>query len=146
VTRAERIAYALAEQLGAGLDPAAMATRAPFRRALADALAILNEDAVVAAVVARGTLAGSRNPHAVCVSRLRELVAVENKRREVADERAEARRWAAVDRAARRGETLRALVERGSLFADEAAGMVAREFTDDDLRGIAVAALTGGRQ
>jgi hypothetical protein len=130
------------------LNVRAMAARPPFVAAVDDALAAVggDADAVVAFVVARGTLAGAQNPHAVVVARLRELVAIERKRRALVDEAAEARRWAALDRAARRGETLRALVDRGDIFADEASGMLAREFDDDDLRGIAAAALAGGQR
>ena len=146
MTATLRIAVALGAAFPE-LDVRAMAHRPPFIAAVGDAVTALDGDAdtVVAFVVNRGTLAGARNPHGVVVARLRELVAVERDRRAVVDEREEARRWAAVDRAARRGETLRALVERGDLFADEAGAMLSREFEDDDLRGIAAAALSGGQ-
>lgn len=145
MTRAERLAYALAARLD-GLDAAAMAAHPAFRKAVAAALAVADELAVVEQVAALGGLAGARNPHAVVVSRLRELPQLAEDRRRMADEQAEARRWAAVDRAARRGETLRALVQRGDLFADEAERLVASEFADGDLRGIAETALAGGTQ
>lgn len=145
MTAAERIAWALADQLG-GLDAAAMAARPPFVRAVAAALAVADEAAIVEQVVGMGTLAGARNRHAVVVDRLRAIPSLVAARRQVADERAEAARWCQVDRAARRGESLRALVDRGDLFGDEAQGMLRREFEDDDLLGIGLAALAGGER
>lgn len=144
MTAAERIALALAERFD-GLEVPAMAHHSAFRQAVDGALAVLDEETVVARVVAQGPLTGARNPHAVIVARLRQLPALEGDRHRLMDDHEEARRWAAVDRAARRGETLRALVERGELYPDEAAGMLAREF-DDDLRGMAAAALIGGER
>lgn len=145
MTAAERVALALAEHFG-GLDVAAMACHSAFRQAVDGALAVLGEETAVARVVAQGSLTGARNPHAVIVARLRQLPALEGDRRRLMDDHEEARRWAAVDRAARRGETLRALVERGDLFEDEAGAMLSREFEDDDLRGLAAAALIGGER
>ena len=144
MTAVERIAHRLGEYFAA-LEVPAMARHSAFRQAVEGALAVLAEEAVVARVVAQGPLTGARNPHAVIVARLRQLPALEAGRRRLMDENEEARRWAAVDRAARRGETLRALVERGDLFADEAGAMLSREFEDDDLRGLAAAALAGGQ-
>lgn len=138
---AERIAFALSEQL-AGLDVAAMAAHPAFRHAVETALAVSGETEVVAQVVGLGPLTGALNPHAVVVSRLRKVPALVADRLRIADEHEEVRRWTAVDRAARRGETLRALVERGDLFADEATAMVGREFDDPDLAAIAIAAVT----
>ena len=116
-----------------------------FRRRGADAIASLGGVAqVVAEVGAYGELRGAANPYGVVVARLGWAVADHAERQQVADDRAEADRWAAVDRAARRGETLRALVERGVMFSDEAAEQVAAEFTDVDLRATALAALDGG--
>ena len=147
MTAALRIAVALGAAFPE-LDVRAMAHRPPFIAAVGDALTALDGDAdtVVAFVVNRGTLAGARNPHGVVVARLRELVAVERDRRAVVDEREEARRWAALDRAAQRGETLRALVDRGDLYPDEAASMLTSELADDDLRATALAALEGARR
>lgn len=145
MTRAERIAYALAARLD-GLDAAAMAAHPAFTKALAAALAVADERSVVEQVVALGGLAGARNAHAVVVSRLRELPALDADRRRLTDEAAEVSRWAAVNRAAKRGETLRAQVERGDIFPDEAVHILAREFDDADLRGLAAAALAGGAQ
>ena len=142
MTPAGRVAWALAEQLGE-LDPAAMGRHPAFREAAAVALAVVDEAALVEQVVRQGGLAGSRNAHAVIVGRLRQLPSLAAERRQVADDRAESARWRRVDAAARRGETLRALVDAGSIFADEAMSMLASEFGDDDLRGIASAALTG---
>ncbi len=143
MSAAERVAFAIAEKLG-GLDAAAMARHPAFVRAVAAALKVLDEDDLVAQVVALGGLAGARNPHAVIVARLRELPAIAADRRRIAEDVAEVARWAAVDWAAKRGVTLRALVDRGDIFEDEARSMLASEFTDDGLRGIAAAALAGG--
>ena len=142
MTAAERVAHAFAQRFPE-LDAVAMAAHLAFVKALAAALAVADEDAIVAQVVAQGGLAGARNAHAVVVSRLRELPRLAEDRRRIADELAESARWVAVDRAARRGENLRQLVERGDLFVDEAEDLVADEFDDADLRGIATAALTG---
>ena len=143
MTRAERIAFALGERFPE-LDAAAMSEHPAFLQAVAAALTIADERAIVEQVAALGGLAGARNVHAVIVGRLRELPQLAEDRRRLADEESEARRWVAVDRAAKRGETLRALVERGDIFADEAADVLAREFSDDDLRSIADAALSRG--
>ena len=143
MTPFERVAFALVDKLG-GLDAAAMARHPAFVRALAAALAVGDEASVIAQVVAQGGLAHARNPHAVVVRRLSALPGLTADRRRIADELAESARWRQVDRAAGRGETLRALVERGDLFADEAERMVADEFADADLRGIAMAPLAGG--
>jgi len=143
VTAATRVAQALADQLG-GFDPVLLGRRPPFIQAVAGALDVVDEAGLVAAVVEAGTLAGSRSPYGVIVARIRAIPSLVGERRQVADERTEADRWAGVDRAARRGETLRSLVARGLMFEDEAAQQVAAEFTEADLRATALAALTGG--
>jgi hypothetical protein len=38
---------------------------------------------------------------------------------------------------------LRALIESGDLYVDEAVGMLGREFVEDDVRAVAVAAIGG---
>ena len=120
-----------------------MARHPAFANAVSAALTVADEWAIVEQIVGMGGLAGARNVHAVVVGRLRELPQLAEDRRRMADEDAEARRWAAVDRAVRRGETLRRLVEREALFLDEAARMISDELPDDDLRAIALAALSG---
>ena len=143
MTAVERVAFALAQRFPE-LDAVAMAAHLAFVKALAAALTIADEASVVEQVVAMGSLFGARNAHAVVVARLRALPRLAEDRRRIADEAAEAARWRQVDRAAERGEILRALVDRGDLFPDEAERMVASEFADDDLRGIAMAPLAGG--
>ena len=145
MTRSEAVARALAERFPE-LDAAAMGRHPAFAKAVTAALAVADELAVVEQVAALGGLAGARNAHAVVVSRLRELPALDADRRRLTDEAAEVSRWAAVNRAAKRGETLRAQVERGDIFPDEAVHILAREFDDADLRGLAAAALAGGAQ
>lgn len=139
----ERVARALAHELS-DLNPALLARRPPFRAALAGALAVMPEEEIVPQILALGGMIGARSPYAVVIARLRELPAIAADRGRFADEDAEARRWAAVDRAAKRGESLRQLVQREALFLDEAARMISDELPDDDLRAIALAALSGG--
>jgi hypothetical protein len=116
-----------------------------FRRNGAAALASLGGvAAVVGEVSAYGGTAGAADIHRVLVARLGWAVEDAAAHRKIVEDRSEADRWAAVSRAAKRGETLRALVDRGDLFLDEAVASLAREFLDDDLRGLAEAALTGG--
>ena len=142
MTRAERVARALAERFPE-LDASAMARHPAFANAVSAALTVADEWAIVEQIAAMGGLAGARNPHAVVVARLRELPTIAADRGRFAAEDAEERRWAAVDRAAKRGESLRRLVDAGTIFADEAAHLAASEFPDDDLRAIAEAALGG---
>ena len=140
----DKLAQALGERFPQ-LDVPKFRRHPAFRRRGADAIAALGGVAqVVAEVGAYGELRGAANPHGVVVARLGWAVADHAERRQVADDRAEADRWAAVDRAARRGETLRALVARGVMFDDEAVEQVAVEFADADLRATALAALDGG--
>jgi hypothetical protein len=145
---AHRVAEALAERFDS-LD-VAKAIRVPaFCDAVSSALRVVDGDvtALVDEVADYGELAGARSPYRVVVARLRWIVEDVPERVRHADERAEAVRWARVDRAAKRGETLRALVERGDIFCDEALGMIGQEFAgDDDLAGIARAALEGARR
>jgi len=143
MSAARRLAQALADQLD-GLDPVLLARRAPFVAAVSAALGVVDEAKLVALVVESGSLAGSLSPYGVVISRVRDVPRICAERRQVADDRSEADRWAGVDRAARRGETLRSLVARGLMFDDEAAQQVAAEFTEADLRATALAALTGG--
>jgi hypothetical protein len=141
--RSDLLARALGKRFPV-LDVIAMRRVQAFRVAADEACRVLGGvGAVVAAVGAYGELAGCRNPHAVLVSRLRWIVEDAAERRRLADEADEAARWAQVDRAAKRGETLRALVDRGELFVDEAVGMIAHEVPDEELRCYAMAALEG---
>ena len=144
MNRAERVAFAITERFDE-IDAVAMAAHPAFQKALADALDVLDEAGVVAEVVAGGTLAHARNPHAVIVFRLRRLPELVANRDRLTGEVAEERRWAEVDAAVRRGETLRALVDRGALFPDEAQETLRRELADEELRAIALAALGLGR-
>ena len=138
----ERVAAHLAREFPE-IDAALLARGSAFRSALAAALATMTEAEVVESIVSLGALAGARNVYGVLIARLRELPTIAADRGRFAAEDAEERRWAAVDRAAKRGESLRRLVDAGTIFADEAAHLVASEFPDDDLRGIARAALGG---
>lgn len=139
---AERVARALAREFPC-VNPALLARRPAFRSALADALAVMSETEVVEHVTTLGALTGARNGYGVLIARLREIRALDEDRRRMVDEEGEAARWRRVDAAARRGESLRQLVDAGTIFADEAAHLVASEFPDEDLRGIARAALGG---
>jgi hypothetical protein len=144
-TTAGRVALELARRFP-GLDPALLASRPAFRAALGDALdAVEDEATLVAQVLEAGPLTGARSPYGVIVGRLRRLRTLAEQRAGLLDEQTEVLRWRRVDHAARRGETLRQLVEAGTVFPDEARERVAGEFADPDLRGIALAALDGGR-
>ena len=133
----------LAERFG--LDVSRIGRPDVFAGSVADAVAVLGSPgAVLDEVVALGPLRGARQPWGVLLGRLRRIPADHAERQQVADDRAEADRWEAVDRAARRGETLRSLVARGLMFDDEAAEQVAAEYPDPELHAIAEAALTGG--
>ena len=143
MTSAERVASLLGEHF-AELDPASLARHRAFRRAVGAALDLVPVEVVVAQVIALGCLKGARNSHAVIVHRLRQLPDIASDRARLADELSEKRRWVAVSAAAHRGETLRALVDGGALFPDEAGELLRRELPDDDLLAIAQAALEGG--
>jgi hypothetical protein len=88
-------------------------------------------------------LRNARQPWGVVLHRLRRVPELFAAHHRTQQDRAEAARWAGLDRAARRGETLRALVEHEALFSDEAAAMVEREFTDPELAAVALAAISG---
>ncbi len=144
MTAVDDLAAVLGERFAA-VDVPKFRRHPAFRRNAAAALASLGGvEAVVGEVSAYGGTAGAADIHRVLVARLGWAVEDVAERRQIADDRTEADRWASVGRAARRGETLRALVDRGDLFLDEAAASLAREFPDPDLRGLAEAALTGG--
>jgi len=128
-----------------GLDPERIARLDVFAAAVSDAVAALGSPAlVVDEVVAAGPLRGARDGWSVILGRLRRIPADHAARRQAQEDRAEIKRWAAVDRAVRRGETLRSLVERGVEYEDTALEQLAAEFPDSELRAVAVAALTGG--
>lgn len=130
-----------------GLDPSRIGRPDVFADAVADAVAVLGSPgAVLDEVAALGPLRGARDGWAVLLGRLRRIPADHAERRQVAEYRAEAARWRAVDRAAKRGETLRVLIAQQAMFDDEARDQVAVEFADPDLRAIALAALDGGAQ
>jgi hypothetical protein len=105
----------------------------------------MDEEAVVAEIVALGHLVGARSAYGVVIARLRQLPELVAERASLAEEVDERYRWRRLEIAARRGETLRALVDSGRLFPDEAALMLSREFPDGDLHAVATAALVGGR-
>lgn len=145
MTPAERVAGALAERFEM-LDAPAMVRVPAFCASARTALAAAGSvDAVVHEVASLGPLSGARDPHRVTVARLRQVPALVADRARLLDELAEERRWAALDSAVRRGETLRALVDRGALFSDEAVDTLRRELADDDLRAVALAALEGDK-
>ncbi len=140
---ADDVLAQLAERFG--LDPTRIGRPAVFSRAIDEALRFGDASYVVGEVEAFGGLAGVREPWGVILRRLRNVSTLAAERERLADEADEAARWAQVDRAAKRGETLRALVDRGELFVDEGAGMLVREFPDGELRALAMAALEGTR-
>lgn len=142
---AEQVLLELAQRFG--LDASRMRQARYWEMAVANAVALMAASAVVAELVEWGDLRGARNPWGVLLSRLRELPSVIDERERRREELAESARWRKVDRAVKRGETLRALVERGDLRLDEAAEQLSADFRgDNDVLGIAEAALTGGNR
>ena len=140
---AEQVLVELAQRFG--LDASRMRQARYWDMAVANAVALMPASAVVAELVEWGDLRGARNPWGVLLSRLRELPSVIDERERRREELAESARWRKVDRAVKRGETLRALVGRGDLRLDEATEQLGADFQDDrDLFAIAQAALTGG--
>lgn len=128
-----------------GLDPLRVGRPEVFEAAISEALALMPAPAVIDEVAAMGGLSGARDPWGVVLSRLRRIPELARRRAETVEADAEARRWRQVDRAASRGETLRALVDRGDLSRTEALEQLGADFSNDvDLLGIARAALTGG--
>jgi len=128
-----------------GLDTSRIGRPDRLVAAITEAVAAVGSPgAVVDEVVAGGPLRGARDPWGVVLGRLRRIPSDAAARRQAADDRAEEARWGAVDRAVRRGETLRSLVDREAMFLDEALEQLAAELADPELRAVAVAALTGG--
>lgn len=130
-----------------GLDPTRVARPDAFDAAIEAAVAVVGSfDAVVDELLEAGSMRGSQRPWAVVLARLRGIPEAHARRQTALAERAEGARWREVDRAARRGGTLRALVERQVIFADEAAEQLGVEFPDDDLRAVALAAFEGSQR
>lgn len=136
------------DRLGAhfGLDSLRIGRPAAFEVAARAALAVTTPAVVVEIVADLGPLGGVRQPWGVVLHRLRRVPELVATRQRAQEDRTEAARWASLDRAARRGETLRALVERGVLFVDEAETMARREFPDPDQASVALAAVTRGER
>lgn len=137
----ERVAVALAEHFG--LDAVLLIRAKALRLGVEGALEFMDENKIVERILVAGPLTGASNPYGVLIARTRQLANDETQRSRLAEDRAEERRWKRVDAAARRGETLRDLVERGDLYTDEAADLLRGELADEDLRSIAIAALEG---
>lgn len=136
-----RVAVALGRRFG--LKPMLLARSAEFRLGVDEALILMDEAEVVEQIVAGGGLTAAVNSYGVVIARVRRLADDARTVARLAADEDEARRWRQVDAAARRGETLRRLVNAGRLFGDEAEAMLGREFGDDTLRSIGLAALQG---
>lgn len=116
-----------------------------FEQAITAALALVPASVLIDEVAGLGGLGAARDPWAVLLSRVRRLPEFLGELGRQREEQVEAARWQRVDRAAKRGETLRALVARGDLGLDEAGEQLGADFqSDSDLLAIARAALTGG--
>ena len=139
---AEEVACGLAERF-TGIDGSRLLHKPVFREAAELACALMPPEKVVALVADDGGLDGARDASAVLIGRLRRLPELVAERRRLAEHRDASRRRRHVETAARRGESLRALVSGGRLYADEALTAITGEFTDADLRAVAVAALEG---
>ena len=141
-----RVALGLAQSFGE-VEAARLARAAAFRAAVDAALAIMPEERLVAEVVAEGSLRGAANPYGVLITRVRRAPEHVAEEARMSEELAEAARWRRVDKAVKRGETLRALVERGDLSELEAVEQLGSDFPDDaDLLALAKAAVLGGQQ
>jgi hypothetical protein len=123
-----------------------LARAAAFRSAVDGALVFMAEAELVAEVIAGGALRGAVNPYGALIARARLVPELAGERARLVAEEAEAKHWRQVDKAVRRGENLRAFVDRGVLSDEEAAEQLGGDFSDDaDLLAIAIAALTGGQ-
>lgn len=130
-----------------GLDVTRVARPDAFDAAIEAAVGVLGSfDAVIRELLEGGPMRGSQRPWAVVLARLRGIPEAHARRQTALAERAELARWREIDRAARRGGTLRSLVDREVIFADEAAEQIGVEFPDDNLRAVALAALQGGQR
>jgi hypothetical protein len=98
---------------------------------------------IVDAVLAEGRLIGLANPYGGLIARIRKLPENLALSRQFTDGEIERARWHAIGNAARRGETLAALVNSEDVFADEAEQVIASEYADEELRAIALDALRG---
>jgi hypothetical protein len=116
-----------------------------FEESVTAALLLVSESELVAIVIEAGGLFDARNPYAVLIARIGRIPEDLGADRLLFGELAETSRWRRVDAASRRGETLRALVERGDIGSDEAASLVRAEFTECEFQELALAALDGGR-
>jgi hypothetical protein len=118
MTPTERMAVELARRFpGAGVDAAALSQHPAFRAAAEAALRLLDECAVVEAVLAQGrTLRGAEDPHRVLVWRLQQVPRLVEVRARVAAEPATAEREAVMGRV----DMLARLVRAGTIPVDVA--------------------------
>lgn len=138
---AEHIAVELADAYG--LDPVRFMQASAFLSGVGKALRVMTVDEVVRGVLDQGGLAGLTNPYGGVFARIAKLAEEQAWRTRLTDDVAERARWAMVDRAVRRGETLADLVNNEQLFPDEAEAMLDAEFADEDLRDMAFVAFRG---
>lgn len=136
------LCWRLAEHFGIDAPPLVRAEA--LRSAVREALTLMSIDEVLARLIDDGPLTGARSPYAVLIGRARQLSEDVRLRTRMAEEAAESRRWAEINRAARRGETLRELVDQGVMFLDEVEELLATEFANEDIRAFALDALRGG--
>ena len=101
-------------------------------------------DAFVVRLVKRGPLRDAVNAYGVLVWRARQVVADVDKRARVAADAADRRRARQLAAAARFGERLADLIQRGEIDWDSAAGRVVAAYDDLDVVAVALAALKGG--
>ncbi|MGO9560961.1 MAG: hypothetical protein ACLPYW_17990 [Acidimicrobiales bacterium] len=144
MTDAQYIAIEIADAYG--LDPVRFMRASAFLAAVAEALKAMSADEVVAQVRAEGPLTRLVKPYGGVIARIQRLPEDHVLRQRIVADKVEAARWKAVDKAARRGETLADLVATEQLYADEAEDMLTAEFADEDIRAIALEALRGQQQ
>jgi hypothetical protein len=138
----ERLAVTLAQRFG--LRPRLLVCTVAFQWAITEALRVVSEEELLGWVLEGGGFAGVRNPYGALIARIRRIPENASAESRMLGEAAESRRWRQVEAAACRGETLRALVERGDVFGDEAVERIEAEFPDEELRALAMAGLRGG--
>jgi hypothetical protein len=141
MTDAEYIAIELADAYG--LDPVRFMDASAFLSSVGKALKAMTPDEIVRGVLDQGGLEGLRKPYGGIFKRIEKLAEDQAWRIRLTDSAAEQARWAMVDRAVRRGETLADLVKNVQLFSDEAEAILDAEFADEDLRDIAFVAFRG---
>lgn len=141
MTDAELVAIRLGRAYG--LQAQRFLDASAFLGAVAAAIKVVTADQIVEMVSEQGPLTGLNNPYGGLIARIRNIPADIAVRRRLASDEIERERFAAFGRAARRGETLAELVNRGDLDPEEAQTLVRAEYLDQELLDVALDAVRG---